>query len=418
MTFVMALCFSVCAILAFPVMGEAEAPENLIGMRLHGGGMTQPTSFELREDKGEVLFSCRFPVGDKREILLEKTPVAPEYMRRLRDLVKQHGFAQMRERDNSDTPIPPDAPVRSMTLEWPENKSLRLNFWPVPDAVDEVENLFLEIADSRLNKAGKTEDIAALYYGHAHREDAESFTFSLREDEGEYLFSAHYFTEDNEKVVVWDAPVDSAHMKRLRAVITKHGLTAMRGEALHKRPRSAPPEPYIWLHLYWPDMRFMHLAQPASGNRELQTFFRDLAQRCRAQWESSQEPETLSWLTFTCTRANEAESFRFHLREVNASVELMARCLTREGKKLDFYAAVDRAYMDQLRAIVKQHGLVPTMKKLPYAERERSLIEDPFPCVLTIDWRDDPSLRLPSFPAPGGEELEAFFRNLAEKYAQ
>ena len=419
---VMALCFAAGAVLVPAGSGKAAqktgAPEDIIGIVVSYAGMRDAYSFELREENGTVLFSHNPDVHRGQSDVLENVPVDPEYMRRLREMAKRHGFARMREKDLSKRPFIRDAPMYGTTLYWPNDKRLRLNYWP---ARDELERFFWEITGSVINKPGPVEELSALSYDYVHTDNAEQFNFSLRADKtGQFLFSANYFTREREKVVLSRVPVDAARMRELREIVKKHDITAMQGESLPDKQmrRESFPPPYAELTLSWPDMCVIFLGQPASGGDELKRFFQNLAEANTEHWEQFHNPDLIEWLMFSCTRANEAESFRFHLREVSASTELMAICVTKEGKKLDFYATVDPQYMDQARAIVKKHGLVERLKKMPYAERERSVLKDKFPCVLTMDWRYNvPRLRLPEWPSPGGEELEAFFRNLAEKYA-
>jgi len=420
----LALCLFSCAFLALPVSvgakpsSEVGAPEGMIGISIRyipgrGGGY----SFELREEDGQVLFSYRSSRGNRQEMALEKVAVDPEYMRRLRDLAKRHGFAQMRERDLSKRPFVHDAPMYEATMYWPGNKRLRLNYWP---AHEELERFFWEIADTLVNRPGAPENLSALSYDYAHVQDFERFNFALRTEEGKLLFSARYFTENRDKVVLQNVPVQPGHMQKLREIVRAHGLAAKPGVPLQDlmMRRSAPPYPFSVLKMHWPDMRFIQLDQIASGSEELKQFFQNLAETYSEHWEPTHMLEQMSWLTFTCTRENEPDSFMFHLREVSASTELMARCFTKEGKKRDFHATVDPKYMDQLRAIVKKHGLVERLKKTPYAERERSVTKEKYPCVLVMNWWHDPRLRLPEWPASGGDELEAFFRGLAQKYAK
>jgi hypothetical protein len=421
---ILAICLCACTFFVFPASAEAKSPaevgepEDMIRLSIsYSTGRGAGHSFELREENGQVLFSCHFGKMSRQEMALEKVPVDPQYMRRLRDMAKRHGFTRMREKDLSKRPFVHDAPMYEMAMYWPDNKRLRLNYWP---AHAELERFFWEIADTLVNRPGAPEGLSALYYDYAHVQDFERFNFSLRTEKGKFLFSARYFTENRDKVVMHNVPVQPSHMQKLREIVRTHGIADKRGVPLQElmMRRSAPPSPFSVLRLSWPDMRFVQLDEIPSGSEELKQFFQNLAEAHSKHWEPTHVPDILSWLTFTCTRENEADSFMFHLREVSASTELMARCFTKEGKKLEFHAKVDPKYMDQLRAIVKKHDLVERLKKMPYAERERSVTKDKLRCVLVMDWWHDPRLRLPEWPASGGDELEAFFRSLAQKYAQ
>ena len=421
---ILVMCFFACASLALPASAGAKSSseagdlEDMVRLSIrYSAGRGDGNFFELREENGQVLFSSRFLKGSRQEMALEKVPVDPEYMRRLRDMAKRHGFAQMRAKDPSKQPFIHDAPMYEMTMYWPGNKRLRLNYWP---AHNELERFFWEITGVCVNKPGPPEELSALYYDYAHTNQDASFNFALRAEGGKLLFSARFFTKNQDKVVLCDVSVQPSHMQKLREIVRAHGIADMPKEAFPDlmMRRSHPPYPITVLKLYWPDMRFVQLDQVLSGSEELKQFFKNLAHTYSKHWEPTHVLEQMLWLTFTCTRANESDSFMFHLREVSASTQLMARCSTKEGKKFDLYVTVDPKYMDQLRGIVKKHGLVERLKKLPYADRERSVMKDKLPCVLVIDFGHDPRLRLTEWPAPGGEELEAFFRNLALNYAK
>ena len=101
----MVFCFSLCTLLSFPASGAAAsppeglAPEEITGLSIHYSHMSteSESSFDLRDDKGEILFSCNFFTVDGQEITLKDVPVDPEYMRRLRETAKEHHFAQIQE---------------------------------------------------------------------------------------------------------------------------------------------------------------------------------------------------------------------------------------------------------------------------------------------------------------------------------
>ncbi len=162
---VMALCFAAGAVLVPAGSGKAAqktgAPEDIIGIVVSYAGMRDAYSFELREENGTVLFSHNPDVHRGQSDVLENVPVDPEYMRRLREMAKRHGFARMREKDLSKRPFIRDAPMYGTTLYWPNDKRLRLNYWP---ARDELERFFWEITGSVINKPGPVEELSALSY--------------------------------------------------------------------------------------------------------------------------------------------------------------------------------------------------------------------------------------------------------------
>ena len=413
------LVFSAFAFCSLSSCSEATpsvgASEDMIGLSIDYSQMSRYSvlSFSLIEEDGEIFFSCSFFMDDE-EIKLEKVRIAPEYMQRLREIAHRYDFANMKERTNANKPFIHDAPTYRMTIYWRDKKSLSLNYWP---GGGEVEKLFWELAETCINKPGAPEDISALYYNYAHANETNRFNFRLRSDNGNYLFSARYYTKDREKVDLRDVTVDTEYVRKMCELIKEHGILNVKGNPLRDTSKSAPPYPYAKLNLYWPDMRTLRLDESAPGGEELKQFFQDLAQTYREHWQSTQTPELLSWLTFTSTCENESDSFMFHLREVSASIELMAHCITKEGKKLEFHDTVDPKYMYELREIVKKHGIVDNLKKKPYPERERSINMDKPYSLLLIEWWNDPRLRTTEWPESGGEELEQFFRDLAQKYA-
>ena len=273
------LAFALCS---FPDRGEAApalvgSPEDMISLSISYSHMSRfsAQSFTLEEKGGEVSFSCNF-FSNMEEVKLEKVPAASEYMQRLREIAKRHNFAGMKERSNEDESFIRDAPMYGMTMYWPDRKSLRLNYWP---GGGEVEALFWELAEAYINKPGTAEDISALYYDYAHANDHEKFNFSLRGDKGSFLFSARYFTEDREKIVLNEEPVDIEYVLKMRELVKELGILDVKGNPLRETSKSAPPYPYARLNLYWPDMRILRLDESAPGGKELEKFFRGLAEK-------------------------------------------------------------------------------------------------------------------------------------------
>jgi hypothetical protein len=100
-------------------------------------------SFELREVQGETVFSCHF-FEDEGEIKIEEVRVPTEYMQKLREIAKKYDFASLKEKKPSNIFIH-DAPMYRMTLYWPDNKRLSLNYWPA-NGSEELEIFFREMA--------------------------------------------------------------------------------------------------------------------------------------------------------------------------------------------------------------------------------------------------------------------------------
>ena len=133
------------------VFGKGQyTSEQITGLSISYTHMTQYSakSFQLQEENGEALFSCRF-FSDDDEIKLEKEPVSPEYMQRLREIAKKYDFASKKEKKTSNRPFVHDAPMYGMTLYWADKKNLRLNYYPDNG---EVESLFREIAEECISE--------------------------------------------------------------------------------------------------------------------------------------------------------------------------------------------------------------------------------------------------------------------------
>ena len=259
---------------AFAASPEADAPEDITGLSITYNHMSRHSalSFDLREEGGEVLFSCSFFMNGE-EIVLEKVSVAPEYMQRLREIATRQGFANMRERAADNRPGLRDAPIHRMNVYWPGRRSMHFNYWP---GGGRVEALFWEIAEACINRPGAPEDISALFYNHVEVSERGRFNFSLRSDKGNYLFSARYHAGNRERVVISSVPVDTGHVRDMRELVKELGI--LDKEGLPLRDTSAPPYPYARLSLHWPDMRIMRFDESALGGEELKQFFQTLAQ--------------------------------------------------------------------------------------------------------------------------------------------
>ncbi len=404
--------FFACALLSLCGRSEAAAvgaPEDMTELSMSKYGMYHgdPHHFSLQEADGKVLFSFGF-LAD-HPITFENVPVAHEQMQRLREIVKKYRFTRMNERSTFGRPHIVDAPSYLMEMYWPDGKNLRLNYWP--DSGGELEKFFWELAEACVVKPGAPEEISTLHYTYVHDDRSDSFGFSLREHEGTFLFSARCFTEDGEKVTFSRVPVSRTDVQRLREIVKEHGIVDMERRPLWNAP-PRPPSPYTMLDLYWPDMRFVNLIDIESGAEELEQFFRDLVQANAEHWDPTHVPELLSWLDFIHHGDGEADSFSFSLREVGGATQLHARCVTGKGEKLDFYENVDSKYMDELRGIVRKHNLVPIVKQ---KKKNGTEYEGSHSSRLAMRWWEDPELYMTGWP-DGGEELEKFFRALAEKY--
>ena len=144
------LFFSACAHLSSFEPGMAAQPaealgsEEIIKLSIHYSHMSRYSafSFELRDDGGNILFSCRFFTTDGQEIILKDVQADPDYMRPLRDRARQHGFEKMQEKRPLGIFFVRDAPMRGMHITWSGGKSKYFNYWPSA----EVEVFFRNLA--------------------------------------------------------------------------------------------------------------------------------------------------------------------------------------------------------------------------------------------------------------------------------
>jgi len=129
---------------------ETGEPEDIITLYMGYNHMTRfcPYDYVLRDKGGEVLFSCFYYDDENEEVNIEDVPVDREYMDRAKEIVKKYGFVHMRYREPGirDSMIS-DAPMYSLTMYWPEGKSLRLNYWP--GGAEELEQIFEELREAQ-----------------------------------------------------------------------------------------------------------------------------------------------------------------------------------------------------------------------------------------------------------------------------
>ncbi len=112
-------------------------------------------SFELALVDDEVLFSCHYYYYTKdaahEEVTLEDVPVDAEYMAKMREMVEEHGFLDMKPKEPKV--FVHDAQIYALELQWPVQKrgrtvseSLRMTGYSPVSGADDVEKFLREIA--------------------------------------------------------------------------------------------------------------------------------------------------------------------------------------------------------------------------------------------------------------------------------
>ena len=139
---------------------EPGAPEDLIALSIGYNHMTRfcPFDFELKDKGGEIFFSCFYYDWDNdyEEVRIEDALVEPEYMDRVREIVKQYGFVHMRYREPGKiAQMTSDAPMYSLRMSWPEGNNLRLNYWP--GGAEELEEIFRGLAKEHITNTKEEE---------------------------------------------------------------------------------------------------------------------------------------------------------------------------------------------------------------------------------------------------------------------
>jgi len=144
-----------------PEPGVPGAPEEIISLSISHSHMSRFSAywFVLKEKDGEILFSGNYFDfdNDYEEIGIDDVPVDSEYMYRLRETVGNFGLVHYKYREPGiiDKMIS-DAPMDSLSMRWPDGKSLNLNYRTA--GTDEVEQIFRELAEALKYNQDKKEE--------------------------------------------------------------------------------------------------------------------------------------------------------------------------------------------------------------------------------------------------------------------
>ena len=111
-------------------------------------------------------------------------------------------------------------------------------------------------------------------YSHMTRYSMKSFT--LREVNGEIVFSCHFYSEETE-IKMDEVSVSPEYMQRMREITKKHDFASLKERKTTNRP-FVRDVPMYNMTLYWPDKKYQRLNYwPDNGMEELENFFRELA---------------------------------------------------------------------------------------------------------------------------------------------
>ncbi len=133
------------------------------------------------------------------------------------------------------------------------------------------------------------EDITSVSIGYSHMARASAYHFSLKEQNGEALFSCHYFfydTEDWYEVTVEEAQVEAGYMDELRALAAEYGFLNMKYKEPGLFDRQISDAPSYTLELGWPIIKndrtysdYLYLNYHPTGSDEVKTLFQELAKQ-------------------------------------------------------------------------------------------------------------------------------------------
>jgi hypothetical protein len=129
-------------------------PGDMLSLSISYSDMSRISAYDytLKENGGEVLFSCFFFTDDYEEVSFEDMPVDSKYMDELRSLVEQHGFADMDYKEPGPRELAADAPTYSLIMRFPKtiggrvySDAHRLNYHPA--GTEDLLKVFLELRE-------------------------------------------------------------------------------------------------------------------------------------------------------------------------------------------------------------------------------------------------------------------------------
>jgi len=143
-----------CDECAYPVKGTEKLkrvgqPESITGLWLDYVAMRSHFHFSLQEKDGVVLFSYDYLKIDGGFIEKENVPVAPAYMRELRELVKENGYAHLKAYEPERYVVRDrDEPSCHLELKWADYKPLLICSTKLPPNGDKLKEFFISIAEN------------------------------------------------------------------------------------------------------------------------------------------------------------------------------------------------------------------------------------------------------------------------------
>ena len=129
-------------------------------------------------------------------------------------------------------------------------------------------------------------------------------------------------------------------------------------------------------------------------------------------------PEDITGLSLNYSDMTMTSFFSFEMRDNGGVILFSCWYYDEDGEEVKHEdMSIASAYMQELREFVKEYAYVDLQDEDPAKRKE--LICDAASCTLELQWADRSPRQVRSMDLPpGGEELKAFFVDIAQKYAK
>ena len=287
------------------------------------------------------------------------------------------------------------------------------------------------------------EDITSVSIGYGNMARMAAYSFTLKERDGEVLFSCYYFDRDAdyEEITLEDVPVDAKYMDELRVLVDEYGFLNMK----YKKPgilasifaRDVRDAPSYRLELGWPrDIEgrtsredSLYLNYFPTGASEVEALMRGIAASVKGgtyrtdagiSGDMPNAQEDIAYLSMDYNHAMAGYGYSYTLEEGENGTTLFS-CdnfydYSKKKVRLD-RIAVDQTTMDRLREIAAEHELVRVLREEPDQAETRP---DAPQYSMRIYLQEDAEGNTPHYYVhyypPGADELLVLFEELARAY--
>ena len=299
---------------------------------------------------------------------------------------------------------------------------------------DTIRNSFSNFSSKEDNENMKNDkyppkDITKLEISYYNSDTHHSFRFALSNSyrANNIMFDCDCYTEDKTMIQLNGIPVDFTYMEKMCEIAAKHDFAKMKPRDLDNY-KDNPEKISVSLDLSWAGGVKLRVDYwPDTGVDELLDFFWGIVNTLMGG-DGKLPLRAADIIALSYGGRALPRHCKYELRE-QADGKIMLSWPSRGGETgWDIYTNtvyVDYIYMDRLRGIVEQCGLLdpkPGMLKiLSPDEYLYPYEEDLKPAPLEVFWK---TVQLPytrlkiSKPTNGGENLLEFFRNLAITHAK